>query len=72
MRCIDQEDNQNLFTRVEMSQMRWYSFKVRGGKLKGDVWGKIFYTCVGVTVVEADMIVPFKVLLCSYRNMALM
>jgi len=44
VRDIDRVDSQNLIPRVELSNTRGHALKVRGGKFKGDVRGKIFYT----------------------------
>ena len=67
IRGIDRVDSQRLFPRVEVSITRGHRFKVRGGKFKGDVWGKFFmqrvvgaWNALPEEVVEAGTLATFK------------
>lgn len=63
MRGIDGVDSQNIFPKVEMPNARGHSFKVSGGMLNGDIWGKVndgAWSILSDVVIETDSIVALK------------
>ena len=68
-------NSQEDFSRVEVSITRGHRFKVRGGKFKGDVWGKLFaqrvvgsWNTLPEVVVEAGTLATFETHLDGYMN----